>query len=107
MVLENFVQIVSRDGDTKLVYDIDDKSKYNDAKRTITDKLHAGYLMVGYRNGMAQCLANAYIHTEDSVTSTLLESPELAVAAKQDELDTILRDESIVEKTMSLPVTTG
>jgi len=101
-MLENFVQIVSRDGDTKLVYDIEDKSKYDAAKKTITGKLHQGYLMVGYRNGMAECVANAYIHTDQS-----LESPEFATVAKQDELDAVLRDESLVEKTMSLPLTTG
>lgn len=90
MVLENFVRITSTEGDTQCVYELEDPTNYNKAKKEIMDYLLRSRLLVGWKDGKRECLANNYAHME-LVTD---------VAKSVDDLDMILKDESITGKTI-------
>ena len=95
------VQIMSRDGDTKLMYSLEEPTKYLEAKKKIKQTLERGSVMYGVVNGIQMKLADAYT----ARASAILEPP--MVNANNDELDKALLDESTTERVMRTPLVGG
>lgn len=87
--MENFVNVMSREGHTQCYYDTTNKAEYEQSRADFMKKIGSGNIMYGKVNGEQQLLLNAYDKANFS------------------KMDQVLADPLITDKTIDVVLTAG
>lgn len=87
--MENFVRIMSGEGDEMCYYNIENQAEYQQQREEFMNKIRHGRVMYGIKGTQKQQLLNAHDMNNTS------------------KVDQVLKDPEIITKTINLPLGAG